>query len=132
MTSFEFFYEKVSTCLLYEFFGTFVIAFRVVRNYNYSMSKQAGLIIASILLGIALLPLPYGYYQFLRIAVFSISIWALVESHNKNTQLPIGLFFTAIIYNPIFKISLDREIWSAINIITIVYFVYLIMKQKDK
>ena len=96
------------------------------------MNKQTLLIILCVLLGVTLFPLPYGYYQFLRLVVFVTSIWILIDSHNKSIRLPIGLFLTAIVYNPIFRMYLDKEIWSVINIITIVYFVYLITQQKDK
>lgn len=97
------------------------------------MNKKTWLIIVCILLGVALLPLPYGYYQFMRLVVCIVSIWMLIENHNKNTKLPIGLFFTAIAYNPIFIIHFDKEIWSVINIITIIYFICLITKmQNDK
>jgi hypothetical protein len=96
------------------------------------MNKQIWLIIVCVLLGVALLPLPYGYYQFMRLIVCGVSIWILIYSHNQNIKLPVGLFFTAIAYNPIFKIHLDKGIWSIVNVITIIYFVYLISQQKDK
>lgn len=94
------------------------------------MNKQKFLIIACILLGIALFPLPYGYYQFLRFGICGLALWLLISDYNKTENLSIGLIITAIAYNPIFKIHFDKEIWSLINIITILYFVYLIMKIK--
>ncbi len=94
------------------------------------MNKQNFLIIACILLGIALLPLPYGYYQFLRLGICGLSIWLLVSDYNKTENLSIGLIITAIAYNPIFRIHFDKGIWSVINIITLIYFISLIKKYK--
>lgn len=72
-------------------------------------------------LALALLPLPYGYYILLRIACCSafvyLGIRALDYSRNKFAYI---LFGVAVIYNPVFRIHLNRDIWSAINIATII------------
>lgn len=94
------------------------------------MNKQTFLIIACVLLAVALFPLPYGYYQFLRLGICGLAIWLLISDYNKTESLSIGLIITAIAYNPIFRIHFDKGIWSIINVITIIYFVYLIMKIK--
>ncbi len=76
--------------------------------------------IAILLLLLALLPLPYGYYTFLRIiccGVFAyLGIHALDDS---KTIFAYILFGVAIAYNPIIRIHLNREIWSVVNVITI-------------
>lgn len=96
------------------------------------MNKQTWLIVACIILGVALLPLPYGHYQFLRIFICGMSVWLLFDNYNKNINMPIGLFITTIMYNPIFKIHFDRPVWSVVNIITLIYFIYLIQEYKTK
>ena len=92
------------------------------------MNKQTFLIVACILLGLALFPMPYGYYQILRLIICGLSVWILVDNHNKKINLPIGLFAIAIIYNPIFIIHFEKAIWSILNIVTLIYFIYLILK----
>ncbi|HNY25047.1 MAG TPA: hypothetical protein PKJ33_00660 [Alphaproteobacteria bacterium] len=94
------------------------------------MNKKTYLILACILLSIALLPLPYGYYQILRLVIFILSVWILIDSNNKEISLPIGLFITAIIYNPIYIIHFEKSVWSLFNIITLIYFIYLISHNK--
>ena len=77
------------------------------------------------LLAIAIFELPSGYYQFLHIAV---TIWGIINithayhtlgaSPKKNYVLLITGGIT-ILYNPIFPIHLDEDIWHALNIISI-------------
>lgn len=70
----------------------------------------------------ALLPFnPYDYYIFLRLALCGIAIYLAFQSHEMNKQVWLYAFIgTAILYNPIFRIHLDRETWSVINIATII------------
>ena len=72
------------------------------------------------LLLLALLPLPYGCYIILRFfccLVFAyLGIRALDDS---KTIFAYVLFGVAVIYNPIFRLHLNREAWSIINIVTI-------------
>ena len=70
---------------------------------------------------IALFPLPYGYYIFLRIAMFiSMGIlayyqWTQKQSIDIWVAILVGF---AILYNPIIPVHLTREIWSVLNILT--------------
>lgn len=81
------------------------------------------LLIASLLLLIATATMPYGYYQFLRIAITAaagITAYDLFEN-KRNTWL-IAFFLIMILYNPIIVIHFDKAIWKPINIITAVFF----------
>jgi FtsH-binding integral membrane protein len=63
---------------------------------------------------------PYGYYIFLRwvcCGVFVYLAFQAAEQKNQNWLWVLGI--TALVYNPIFRVHLTREIWSAINILTI-------------
>ncbi|HOY47267.1 MAG TPA: hypothetical protein PLZ05_01530 [Alphaproteobacteria bacterium] len=96
------------------------------------MNKQSWFVVVCVLLGIALLPLPYGYYQFLRWVVCGVSVYVLINQYNKKSDLSFGLIISAILYNPISTIHLDKIIWSVINIITIFYFIHLINNSNKK
>jgi len=88
-------------------------------------------LIAAFLLLTAILPMPYGYYKFLRIAITIISGYSAVEEHeNKNSFMFWFFLLTAIMYNPLIPIYLTREIWLPINIIGIIGFVVLEFKKK--
>lgn len=88
-----------------------------------SLSKLVWLVpIAA--LGGALLDMPYGYYQLLRVLVFCATAYLAFESHKRgDVAWAWALGATAIVYNPFFKLALGREIWTMVNIATIVLFI---------
>lgn len=72
-------------------------------------------------LGWALYPEnPYGYYTLLRIlccGVFGyLAYLALTQEKTAWAWLLGGI---AVLYNPIIRVHLDRDLWSAINVLTI-------------
>lgn len=78
-----------------------------------------------VLLGIAAFELPYGYYQFLRIAVTIWGIITLYKLHNQEPANRLTSLITlisggiTILYNPILPIQLDKDHWTIINLISI-------------
>ena len=86
------------------------------------MNYKTGLIIASVFLVLALLPMPYGYYQLLRLVVFAVSIWAAISTYKTNQTLTILYVLVALLYNPVFIVHFDRGTWGVINILTILFF----------
>lgn len=93
-------------------------------------------ILSSVLLFLAILDWPYGYYTLLRIIITAVSAYyAYYLYENKlNETLKFwfwGLIFIAILFNPIFPIYLDRETWGLIDIITALFFVGMILKVKN-
>lgn len=84
--------------------------------------KPIAQIIGIILLLWALAPSnPYSYYVLLRWIICGIFIYLAVEAHNhKKAGWVWVLGITAAIYNPIIRTHLDRDVWSLVNIGTIV------------
>lgn len=70
---------------------------------------------------IALLPMPYGYYQLLRITAFLAFIALAVDAHSKQrpSYYWLWLFGLALLYNPIFRIHFERETWVFLNVMTV-------------
>lgn len=69
--------------------------------------------------------MPYGYFQFLRLVVFSAFSFAAFVAINKNSNFRSVIFGTiAFLFNPIYPISFSREIWMLIDLGTaaILYF----------
>lgn len=90
-------------------------------------------IISVILLLMAFLSWPYGYYTFLRIAVSAVAIYCIyyLYKNRLNEVLSFwfwGLVFFAVLFNPIFPIYLRREIWEAIDFAAAVFLIGLIFK----
>ena len=88
------------------------------------MKYKTGLIVASVCLLLALLPMPYGYYQLLRLIVCGVSIWAAISTSKTNQTLTVLYVLVALLYNPIFIIHFDRSTWAIINVLTVLFFGY--------
>lgn len=99
---------------------------RLPRKTALRFSKMPKLIIfvAAGMLFLALAPLPYGYYQLLRIIVTITFAWAAIAAHGRNRNgLALSLAFFAILYNPLFTIHFDREVWEVINVGTAIFLI---------
>lgn len=71
---------------------------------------------AAALLLIALLKLPYGYYQFLRVVVCLVGIIAAARLYAVGqVPLAVAAALAAIIFNPIAPLHFDRETWMYLN-----------------
>lgn len=89
-------------------------------------------ILPSILLLIALAPLPYGYYYILKFAICIASVMELVElndKNNNNSNLMIAFGFLIVLYNPLISIPIGKSIWTVVNILTILFFIYYSKKR---
>jgi hypothetical protein len=60
---------------------------------------------------------PYGYYIFLRWAACPLFGWIAWKALTKysNTPLTVVAGLLAILYNPLIRISMDRERWELVN-----------------
>lgn len=68
-------------------------------------------------LGAAQLHLPYGFYTVLRIVATGAFLWAFFVSFNRNASLLPWIFLLfAIVFNPIMKVPLSRELWMFVDI----------------
>jgi len=80
------------------------------------MSKNVIYIVAGMLF-LGAMPLPYGYYTLMRLIACGIFAFASFVSYNrKNPTLPWVYGFLAVLFNPVFKIHLPKEVWIVIDI----------------
>ena len=91
-------------------------------------------IIACAILALAFAHMPYGYYNFLRIAVCLYSIFLAVslwrpQQVNYRSLLAIAC---AILYNPLWRIALTRDSWLIANAVTIALFLLLPLSAKHE
>lgn len=82
-------------------------------------------VVPVVFLLIALLPLPYGYYQFMRIVVCIAAAYIAFRAFSFN-QRGWGVAFgmIAILFNPIIPVHLSRGVWAPIDIAAAVLFVF--------
>ena len=87
----------------------------------------------TILFFLCLLEMPYGFYQLVRtIALVGFSILAFKAfEENESTEgiIYIGL---AILFQPVFKIALGREIWNIVDVIVGIGLLLTLLKTKNE
>ena len=79
-------------------------------------------------MGIGVLPMPYGYYNILRVVVCVSAVFMAVRAmKTENGQLLPWLFGgLALLYNPVLPVHLnEKAIWMMVNAFTaVVFFVF--------
>jgi hypothetical protein len=77
------------------------------------MKTTIKIILFFLLVGALADHMPYGYYQFLRLAV-SLGMGVLAYEEFTHNRRIIGVFCAGIVllFNPIRKIVLDKETWQ--------------------
>jgi hypothetical protein len=92
----------------------------------------AKIALASLLL-ICLFDMPYGYYQLIRfIAVVGFAILAYYEYERKNILLVIVYLGFILLFQPLAKIPLGRQVWILVDVVVAVGLVVSIFLQKSK
>ncbi len=96
------------------------------------MSLILKLVIAVLLL-LCLADMPYGYYQLVRF-VSAIAFAYLSYDFFKSKKDGLGFAFAslAVLFQPIFKISLGRTIWNIVDVIVAIVLIYLIIMDCKK
>jgi hypothetical protein len=81
-------------------------------------------IILSILLLVCLFDMPYGYFQLVRfIAFLSFGFLAYI-SYQENNNLFTSIYVSlAILFQPLMKLALGREIWNIVDVIVALFLV---------
>lgn len=83
-------------------------------------------LLLSLLLVFALLPLPYGYYTFLRLAVFGGGLFIAYQLYEKNLHSwSIFVVLPILLFNPVIPIYLSREVWLVLDLFTACLFSYI-------
>jgi len=81
-------------------------------------------IILSGLLLICLLDMPYGYYQLIRVVAVGCFLFLANEARNNEKKGLVILYITlALLFQPIFKIALGRQIWNFVDVMVAIFLV---------
>jgi len=66
---------------------------------------------------LALAPMPYGYYTLLRLVATGVFIWAaMITSERRLQALPWVFSVLALLFNPLVKVPLSREVWALVDL----------------
>lgn len=108
-----------------------------MENLNESPIKHLAFT-SLLIITLAFLDMPYGFYTFLRIFLFITSIFYLYNTPKDKPLFLLSWLICAIIYNPIIPLEFDRHEWEIINIATLGYFIVYLFnhnltpKRKEK
>jgi hypothetical protein len=87
--------------------------------------------IAAALLALGAAPLPYGYYTFLRLIVCGVFGLAAYVTFAKGARLlPYAYGLLAVLFNPIVKIHLPKEVWAVVDILAAVFLLATVKRLK--
>lgn len=83
---------------------------------------------------IALVDLPYGYYQLLRVVVTGSACWIAIELYSRRSIIGVATFGAmAVIFNPIAKIHMERDVHAIFNVASsVLLIVALWVKSRRK
>ncbi len=75
-------------------------------------------IVLAALFFLCLVDMPYGYYQLVRfLALVGFGIFAYKSYERQENVMTIVYVGLAILFQPLIKISLGRELWNIIDVI---------------
>ncbi len=86
----------------------------------------------SIFLLICLADMPYGYYQFVRLVSCVVFVYFAFQESTHKSKLLFVYGGLALLFQPIIKISLGRELWNVVDVIVAVFLIVtLFIKPQD-
>ena len=101
-----------------------------MKKLKLSFLDKSSLILAVALL-LCLLPLPYGFYTIIRFATaIIVGCWAYKFYSIGKTAFAIIACSIVILFQPFFRITLDKLTWNILDIVVSLLIVYLTHKKK--
>lgn len=96
-----------------------------MKTEKQSIVPKSFIVMMMVMLGIALLPIRYyGYYVLLKIVICGGSAFLAAIAYGDGRKYLVwfggGL---AVLYNPIIRFPLGRELWIVVNILTIILLI---------
>ena len=90
-------------------------------------------ILLILLLLLALAPMPFGYYQFVRVAACVVFAILAYEHRNDEQKVLFALYLIgALLFNPIWKVYLGREGWMVADVVWAGILVFDLLQKREK
>ena len=95
--------------------------------------KKAIKIILAFIFFLCLADMPYGYYQFVRIAALVGFGVLAYQANQQDRQTEMVIFAAlALLFQPFIKIALGRELWNIVDVIVGVgLLISILIKPKE-
>lgn len=95
--------------------------------------KKLPIAISIVMLLLAIFPMPYGYYTLLRLVICGTAIYVAYYTKKINKQKWMWtMIVTALLFNPLFQIHLDKSLWSIVDVIAACLFITFLFQNKIK
>lgn len=106
--------------------------YRKTKNIGpFTMDKIIKLILA-ILLFLCLANMPYGYYQFVRLAALVGFAFLAYQANQEGRQTEMFIYGgLALLFQPFIKIALGRELWNIIDVLVGVALLLTLLRKKS-
>lgn len=102
----------------------------IMKKRNLSTLDKSSLILAVALL-LCILSLPYGFYTIIRLATAIIAgCWAYKFFCNGKRTYAIIACSIVLLFQPFFKIALDRFTWNVVDLLLSFLITFLVLKKK--
>ena len=90
-------------------------------------------IILAVLFFVCLMEMPYGYYQLVRFAAL-VGFAILAYKANEQGQKTEAIIYVclAIIFQPLVKIALGRQVWNIVDVVVGIGLIVSILMRPSK
>jgi len=96
-------------------------------------SQRITALVAGAFCAIAILNLPYGFYMLLRCVATGAAIYLLLTARVRLHELQVfTLIVVILIFNPIWKVHLGRELWRIVDGMSAVFYFWTFATLKNK
>jgi hypothetical protein len=96
-------------------------------------SQRITALVAGAFCAIAILNLPYGFYMILRCVATGAAIYLLMTARLRLLDLQVfALIVVILIFNPVWKVHLGRELWRIVDGVTAVFYFWTFATLKNK
>lgn len=102
----------------------------LAKRAPYPIAPLALWVVPCALVLLALGPWPYGYYTFMRLVVCGCAATLAYLFYRSSRQIQAWAFgLTALLYNPVAKVSMERETWMLFNLVTAALFAWSVARR---
>ena len=93
------------------------------------MTKYCNILLAIALL-ICLMPMPYGDYILIRyISAIVFGVMAYDYYCQKQKKMYVVTLSLALLFQPLIKLPLGRDIWNLVDIVVAAFLIYLFLRK---
>lgn len=90
-------------------------------------------VVIAVALLLCLLPLPYGYYELVRLGGMAcFGVLAFNSYQQKQEGWMVAYAALAILFQPFFKIALGRGMWNIVDVAVAGLLLWTVWKEKEK